>query len=78
MTLQYVHLGDDDGLNRGALHIMFMWGSPSTSTTTSGGEWGKNNYDSNEFEKNNYLMVYLVSYNIKTYDVQAYSTCSYI
>jgi len=38
MTLQYVHLGDDDGLNRGALHIMFMWGSPSTSTTTSGGE----------------------------------------
>ena len=67
---------DDDGLNRGALHIMFMVGSPSTSTTTSGGG-GKSNCDSNGFGKNNSLRVYQVSYDIDTYQVlvNAYSTC---
>jgi len=70
---------DDDGLNRGALHIMFMVGSPSTSTTTSGGG-GKSNCDSNGFGNNNSLRVYQISYDIETYQVlvNAYSTCGSI
>ena len=47
----------------------------SPSTTTSGGGGGKSNCDSNGFGNNNSLRMYQVTYNIKTYEVQAYSTC---
>ena len=49
--------------------------TPSTLTTTSGGCGVKSNCDSNGFRNNNSLRVYQVTYNIKTYEVQAYSTC---
>ena len=52
-----------------------MFVAESPSTTTSGGGGGKSNCDSNGFGNNNSLRMYQVTYNIKTYEVQAYSTC---
>jgi hypothetical protein len=49
--------------------------TPTASTTTSGVGGVKSNCDSNGFRNNNSLRVYPVTYNIKTYEVQAYSTC---
>jgi len=56
-------------------NIVTVTATSTASTTTSGGYGGKSNCDSNGFENNNSLRVYQVTYNIKTYEVQAYSPC---
>jgi len=57
-------------------NIVTVTATLTASTTTSGG--GKSNCDSNGFENNNSLRVYLVMYDVETNEVQvyAYSTCS--
>ncbi|MED5270047.1 MAG: integrin alpha, partial [Pseudomonadota bacterium] len=81
---------DDEGADRGAVHIMFVEGTlpPSTSTSTDststegGGGGGSQSCNSRGFGVGKSLAVYEVSYNFcgdnSSIDILAYSTCGSI